>query len=552
MYAAGKKQEIQKNRPIRKKWWLWMLTAIAVLSLVGIIFSSNPEPLELTDLSGGSKKNVIAKLGKPDEPWVIRDDEDDYYYMYPFGVTLLGNDEFVSEISLTYGEEGVQSNKVYSILGLTLGANFNDYIAQNPGVFQAPNLDLISQEGQRSRMYHDKQEDTILNLLTESDSIIGVRYVHYANSDESYTLDLANYIGNSVTEQQLMNELGITSTISGDAENTYYFGQTSMANWIKSDTKNDKIQEIMITDGRFFNIGGQRIGDSVEQATAALSNLISTTEEAGGVKVDTFELTVPNTLNDSIVAVRSFKGNIVSIQATSRSTYADSLLPLVEEEPPLVKETPPNTPTDTWPSLSLEQQIEFNQYFSEFSSVNFGTSPYIKDTAISSYSTDELIRFAIERNQKFGQDNSYSFNQENDSEMIMHQDLVAEVIDYFFGIQINHKSISGYTYKDEFYGWDAYRWAYMDSNLFSQVQRLLDNQDGTLTAEVGVFQDLNDYGYFASEDPDYLQAKSIRYQPQAAGSEASHFSYIGTVKAIIKKSETNDWIIIDYKVESMY
>lgn len=184
--------------------------------------------------------------------------------------------------------------------------------------------------------------------------------------------------------------------------------------------------------------------------------------------------------------------------------------------------------------------------------MNFGTSPYIKDSAISSYSSDELIRFAIERNLKFGQDNSYSFNPKNDNELIMHQDLVAEVIEQFFGIQINHKSISGYKYKDGFYRWDAYRWVYTDSNLFSQVQRLLDNQDGTLTAEIGVYQDLNDYGFFNNEDPNNLQAKAIRYQPQSTGSDASHFSYIGTVKATIKKSESNDWIVIDYKVESMY
>lgn len=521
--------------------------------IIGALASSNPEQLELTALSGGSKENVIAKLGKPDESWIVRDDEHGYYYMYPFGVALLGNETLVSEISLTYGEKGVKSNRVYSILSLTLGANFNDYIKENPGVFRAPNLDLVSPEGQRSRMYHDKQEDTIMNLLTESDRIVSVRYVRYANSDESHALDLAKYIGNAVPEQQIIRELGITSTVTGNADNTYYFGQAGMANWVKSDAKNSQIREITITDGRFFNIGGQRVGDTAEQATAALGTPISTTEEADGVKITTFELTASNTLHDCIVEVRSTKGKVVSIQATLRATLADSFLSQIEEEEtPNVTENPPNTPSDTWPSLSLEQQIEFNQYFSEFSSVNFGTSPYIKDSAISSYSTDELIRFAIERNQKFGQDNSYSFNPKNDNELMMHQDLVTEVIVHFFGIQINHKSISGYRYKDGFYRWDAYRWTYTDSNLFSQVQRLLDNQDGTLTAEIGVYQDLNDYGYFNSEDPDHLQAKTLRYQPLATGSDASHFSYIGTVKATIKNSESDDWIVIDYKVESMY
>lgn len=435
---------------------------------------------------------------------------------------------------------------------MNLGTNFNDYTEQNPGVFRTPNLDLVSPEGQRSRMYHDKQEDTILNLLTESDRIVGVRYVRYANSDESYTLDLANYIGNSVPEQQLMSELGVTSTVTGNVDNTYYFGQANKANWVNSDATNDQIREIMITDGRFFNIAGQRVGDTAEQTVAALGTPISTTEEDDGVTVSTFEYTASNTLNDCIVEVRSSNGKVISIQVTLQSTYADSLLSQFDEEEPLITEESKNTPTDTWPSLSLEQQIEFNQYFSEFSSVNFGTSPYIKESAISSYSSDELIRFAIERNLKFGQDNSYSFNPGNDSELMMHQDLVAEVIAHFFDIEIKHKSISGYRYSDSFYRWDAYKWTYTDSNLFSQVLKLFDNQDGTLTAEIGVFQDLNDYGYFNSEDPDHLQAKAIRYQPQTAWSDASAFSYIGTVKATITKSEDDGWTVIDYKVESMY
>ncbi|TBL80872.1 hypothetical protein [Paenibacillus thalictri] len=544
--------ETVRKKSLFKRWWLWLLVLIGVVVIIGALASSNPKPLELSDLSGESKESAIAKLGKPDKSWIVRDDEDGFYYMYPFGVTLFGNGNLVSEISLTYAEDGAKSNKKYSILGMTLGMNFNDYTKENPDVFRAPNLDLVSPEGQRSRMYHDMQEDTILNLLTESDRIVGVRYVHYTNSDESNAVDLANYIGN-IKPEQLMGELGVTSTITGNAENTYYFGQANKANWVKSDTANGQIREITITDGRFFNIGGQRVGDTAEQAAAALGTPISTTEEADGVTVSTFKYSAPNTLNDCIVEVRSSNGKIVSIQATLQSTLADSLLPSVEErESAPVTEKSSDTPTDTWPTLSLEQQIEFNQYFSEFSAVNFGTSPYIKDSAISSYSADELIRFAIERNLKFGQDNSYSFDPKNDNELIMHQDLVAEVIEQFFGIQINHKSISGYKYKDGFYRWDAYRWVYTDSNLFSQVQRLLDNQDGTLTGEIGVYQDLNDYGFFNNEDPNNLQAKAIRYQPQTAWSDASNFSYIGTVKATIKQSDSKSWIVTDYKVESMY
>lgn len=315
--------ETVRKKSLFQRWWLWLIVFIGVVVIIGAITSSNPKSLELSDLSGISKESVIAKLGKPDNSWIVRDDEDGFYYMYPFGVTLFGNGNLVSEITLAPAEEGIKRNKVYSILGMTLGTNFNDYTKQNPGVFRAPNLDFVSPAGQRSRMYHDMQEDTILNLLTESDRIVGVRYVRYANSDESSAIDLANYIGNSPTEQQFISEFGVTSTVTGNADNTYYFGQANKANWVKSDTANGQIREITITDGRFFNIGGQRVGDTAEQAAAALGTPISTTEEADGVTVSTFKYSAPNTLNDCIVEVRSSNGKIVSIQATLQSTLAD-------------------------------------------------------------------------------------------------------------------------------------------------------------------------------------------------------------------------------------
>lgn len=544
--------ESVRKKSLFKRWWIWPLIATGVILIISILVLSKPEPLELTTLSGKDKQDVISMLGKPDDSWILRDDEDGYYYVYPFGVTLLGNEKVVSEISLTEGSSKGAVKNEYAILGFMLGSEFDQSTEQQSGMLRKPNLDVISPDGNRSRLYHDVKEDVIFNVLTVADRIIGLRYVRYANSDESYSLDLANYIGNIVPEQQLTKELDITSKITDNIDNTYYFGQASMMNWIKSDVKNGQIQEIMITDGRFFNISGQRIGDTAEQTTTALGTPLSAEVEEGYM-VETFELSDANMTNNYIVKIRSSEGKIISIKATLQATPDDSFLSFVEEEQaPLVSATLTNTPTDIWLSLDLEQQIELNQYFSEFSSVNFGASPYIRDSAISSYSKDELIRFAIERNQRFGQDNSYSFNPDNDEELMMHQDLVAEVIEYYFGIQIMHKSISDYKYKDDFYRWDAYRWAYMDTNLFSQVQRLLDNQDGTLTAEIGVFQDLNDYGYFNNEDPEHLQAKSIRYQPQATWTDDLNFHYIGTVNATIKPSESNEWILIDYQVETMY
>ncbi|MGN9170906.1 hypothetical protein DX902_23165 [Paenibacillus jamilae] len=178
-----------------------------------------------------------------------------------------------------------KSNERYDIVGFTLGIDIKDYAE----VLGTPNLDLVAPDGTRSRMYHDAQDDIILNLLTDSDRIVGIRYVHYDNSDESYALDLANYIGNAVPEQQLANELGVMSTVTGNTENTYYFGAANMANWVKSDVKNGQILEVVLSNGRFFNIGGLRIGDSLDKANTLFGTPISTTDGIDGVKMDTFK-----------------------------------------------------------------------------------------------------------------------------------------------------------------------------------------------------------------------------------------------------------------------
>ncbi|MOA13577.1 hypothetical protein D3C78_1336370 [compost metagenome] len=196
--------------------------------------------------------------------------------------------------------------------------------------------------------------------------------------------------------------------------------------------------------------------------------------------------------------------------------------------------------------------MELNEYFSEFSAVNFGTDPYIKDGAISNYSADELIKFAINRNQKFGQGNSYDIDLNDENYLSMHEDLVAEVIDYYFGIKIKHKSVSGYDYKNNRYMWSAYKWAYVETNIFSQVLSLTDNGDDTLTAEISIYQDTTSFDFYNYDDPNNEQAKSKRYIPQESWTDDSMFEYIGSAVARIKKNETNDWQLINYEVTSMY
>lgn len=88
-----------RNKALFKKWWLWFLVVIGVAAIISALTFSNTRPIELTDLLGESKETAIVQLGKPDDEWIVRDDEDGFYYMYPFGVTLLGSENVVSEIS---------------------------------------------------------------------------------------------------------------------------------------------------------------------------------------------------------------------------------------------------------------------------------------------------------------------------------------------------------------------------------------------------------------------------------------------------------------------
>lgn len=534
--------QVKRKKSLLKRWWLWVTLGLTCLIVVGALAASSSEAYDLANLSEMSKQEVIEKLGKPDKSWIIRDENDDYYYTYPSGVTIIGNAKYASEISLVEDTNGKSSNKQFNIVGMTLGSNISDYAE----VLGTANIDLVSPEGSRSRMYHDVKEDIILNLLTDSDRIIGIRYVHYDKSDESIALNLANYIGNAVEEKQLISELGVKSTITGNVDNTYYFGSSNMANWVKKDTESGQVIEVALSNGRFFNIGSLRIGDSLEKAKSLFGDPISSADGVDGVQIDTYEY---EDFNDFNVEVSSSKNEVGFIKITLKSSYMEQLSKEFDED-----EVQPTTTNETQPirvTLDVNQKTELNKFFSDFSEVNFGTNPYIKDSSISNYSADELIRFAIEHNQKFGQGNSYDFDLDEEY-LEMHEDLVAEVIDYYFGLKINNKSVSGYEYKNGKYRWDAYRWGYVETNLFSQVQTLTDNGDDTSTAEISIYQDSTPFDYFNSEDPDNVQAKSIRYKPQANWTDDSMFQYIGSAVAIIKKSEFGDWQLINYEISSMY
>ncbi|MDQ0086741.1 hypothetical protein J2T12_000135 [Paenibacillus anaericanus] len=536
--------QAKKKKPLLKCWWLWVTLGLICVIVVGALATSSSESYDLANLSEMNKQEVIQKLGKPDESWIIRDEDDDYYYTYPSGVTIIGNAKYANEISLVQDTDKSNNNKQFNIVGMSLGSNISDYAE----VLGNANIDLVSSEGSRSRMYHDVKEDIILNLLTDSDRIIGIRYVHYNKSDESYALDLANYIGNAVEEQQLVSELGIKSTVTGNVENTYYFGNSSMANWVKKDTQSGQVNEAVLSNGRFFNIGGLRIGDSIEEAKSRFGDPISSTDGVDDVRIDTFEY---ENINTFIVEVSSSNDEVGFIKLTSKSSYMKQLSEEFNDDEE-VQPTSNSVTIDIWDTLDDNQKTEFNRFFSNFSEVNLGTDPYIKDSSISNYSADELIKFAIKHNQKFGQGNSYDIDPDDDEYLSMHEDLVTEVIDYYFGSKINHKAVSGYDYKNSKYLWSAYRWAYEDTNIFSQVKTLADNGDDTFTAEISIYQDSTPFDYFSSEDPDNVQAKSIRYKPKVNWADDSMFEYIGSAVAIIKKSESGDWKLLNYEITSMY
>jgi hypothetical protein len=242
------------------------------------------------------------------------------------------------------------------------------------------------------------------------------------------------------------------------------------------------------------------------------------------------------------------------LKATLKSEDVSVLVPakIIDEA---VEDKSVSVPTETdevvsqdlWATLDVNQKTEFNKYISIFSEADFGTNPYIKDSDIRQYSNDELIKFAIAYNIEHF-DDRYGIDDNNDEYISISDSYIRGTIKELFDIDIKHKSVSGYDHKDGKYLWDAYRWAKINANKFSQVETLTKNGDETYTAEIGIYTDNSNN----SEDSTN-QTNSPKYEPkESAWNNDQSYSYIGSAKATFKVGNDGGSIITHYEITSLY
>lgn len=158
--------------------------------------------------------------------------------------------------------------------------------------------------------------------------------------------------------------------------------------------------------------------------------------------------------------------------------------------------------------LSDEEHRKINIFFSNFSEAYFPNYDSKKDGFGS------LVDFAYIHNKI----NNPKYIGIEGSEMYIDKGHVEKTIDKFFGRKITHQSIGDYNYRSgRYYTWAADGESY---DLFSQVDRLQDNKDGTYFAEISI--------YLADE------IEKTYYQPKKVWENTHSYNYIGRAEATIK------------------
>lgn len=520
----------KKRRPLLIFLGVAAVVLICIVISINSVRTSEIELLHLGTLQEMNKEQVIKLLGEPDE--IIKNSDTEYSFGYNNGLYVSGTEQGVYEIVAAKDMVKKDNKTDYELFGLGIDSSYESTVNR----LGKPNLSLTTGQ-KKTAVYLLNDVDFLLILKTayNSDLITDIRYASYNDSSISSSFDLGKLLVREYTEDELKGNYSIKDRQS--SSNGVLYSMEGFNIWVD---KQNNVQNINVSSESLYNFRGLRMHDTLEKANQLFGKPIDTSEGVSNTTRYTYNYEDgPNTCLIHI-SIKNDSKDIQYIEAQRQyNVNTATILPSNDTEVKL---------QNMWSVLDNNSKTEINRYFSNFSEVDFGTNPYIKDSTISNYSPDELIKFAIEHNLQFGQGNSFDFDLNDDEYLTMHGDLVSEVIDYYFGLTISNKSVIGYEFKEDRYRWDAYRWSYIEPSKFSQVQSLVGNSDDTLTAEISIYVDSTPFDF----NTDYEQVKSKRYVPETNWIDNSLFQYIGSAEATIKKSSTGDWQLIKYEVTSMY
>ncbi len=184
--------------------------------------------------------------------------------------------------------------------------------------------------------------------------------------------------------------------------------------------------------------------------------------------------------------------------------------------------------------LSAEEHRKINIFFSNFSEMWF------KDFDSNNYNLEDLIDFAY-MNTKI---NNVPNIKYEDSYYYIDKINVEKTINKYFGLNISHKSVGKFEYRNGRYYIPA---ADGDNYFgFSQVDKLIDNYDGTYTADISIYE-------YNDNNHDYDGVPGKYYYPKNTWEKSyDEYKYYGSAVAKVKSAVVdgkNTYQLLDYKVK---
>ncbi|WP_214626533.1 hypothetical protein [Paenibacillus agaridevorans] len=527
----------QKNViPIYKRFWFWILFGVIALAAVIILVGGRTQVYELTELRTMNKEQIKEKFGSPDE--ITFDENDNFWYGFDNGFMVRGTERGAEEVTLIKDFVDKQSYGKYKIADIYLNSSFDENVSR----LGKPDM-LLTVDDKKTALYM-VDHDFLLSFGSDykSDAIFGINYAAYNESTEITGLDLSELLNPLGVEEKITKNYEVKDTQTSSDQTTYLLEGTQ----IIVDNNNFTVKEIILSSKSVYNAYGLRIGDDLNKATDALGTPIEGSDEETKYRYvdNSMELLSLSVIVDITVDGGTQKINRIHLQ----SLEAEEQEVTFEED---------DVTEDIWSSLSIDQQIELNRYFSFFSEVEFGTNPYLKDSSIANFSTDDLIRFAIAHNIEIYPDD-YSAMLEGGDYFFMPEEMITETVKTFFDVDIRHKSVSGYQYENNAYLWSTYRWAKVDATKFSQVNQIYMNADGTYTAEISIYDDYTSMNddidwSFDSDDTIKLERKEARFNPiDLASTLNPNYLLIGTANATIREANDGRLVLTHYQIVSMY
>jgi len=213
------------------------------------------EPKDLSELMKLDKQTFVKEMGNPTT--VLRDDQEEFRYVYDSGISIVGDRDTITTISLENANVTKDKPKTYKLCGVMLDSSFTNNVQR----LNTP--DVMLKRNDTGMAIYLRADNSVLILMTRpgGDEVTSVSIVPYTTISSLMTLNADTFLTDMVSNINSDNSLNIKITEITSSDTIYTVSSNLK---LYADNNNKKVHSIQLNGPSIYNIFKFKVGDSID------------------------------------------------------------------------------------------------------------------------------------------------------------------------------------------------------------------------------------------------------------------------------------------------